>query len=279
MPYFGIDVSRYQGNFNMDQAAAEGVKFCIARIGGADDKKLHFYKDSTFDQNYNNCKRLGLSIGAYYLFNANTLQEAEAEAKHFLQLLGDKQLDYPIALDIEGYVVASTPKETLVQCIVRMGDILEKAGWFVVLYGCLSRMNSTFWDARLDRFDRWVACYSKNKPTLKGGREFGIWQFGGTTNYIRTNKVAGVVCDQDYSYRDYSTAIKASGLNNYKNPEPTPTPTPTPSKCQSCKYCQHIIDAAQNYTGKDGCVWRLDNGYQDIIDVTGGAGCDNWRSK
>ena len=42
-----------------------------------------------------------------------------------------------------------------------------------------------------------------------------MWQFGGETNKIRTNKVAGVTCDQNYAYKDYPAIIKNAGLNGF----------------------------------------------------------------
>ena len=47
----------------------------------------------------------------------------------------------------------------------------------------------------------------------------GLWQFGGETNYIRTNKVAGQVCDQDYLLIDYPSKIKKMGKNGFKKEE------------------------------------------------------------
>lgn len=37
MEKFGIDISHWQGDFNMAQAKAEGVEFAIIKAGGADD--------------------------------------------------------------------------------------------------------------------------------------------------------------------------------------------------------------------------------------------------
>ena len=63
-------------------------------------------------------------------------------------------------------------------------------------------------------YPAWIASWSKTPPV-----EVPMWQFGGETNAIRTNKVAGVTCDQNYCYVDYPTIIKENGLNNYPVPE------------------------------------------------------------
>ena len=43
-----------------------------------------------------------------------------------------------------------------------------------------------------------------------------MWQFGGSTNLIRSNKIAGYVVDQDYAYKDYPSIVKKKGLNGFK---------------------------------------------------------------
>ena len=42
-----------------------------------------------------------------------------------------------------------------------------------------------------------------------------MWQFGGETNKIRTNKVAGITCDQNYCYKDYPAIMQTNGLNGF----------------------------------------------------------------
>ena len=64
----------------------------------------------------------------------------------------------------------------------------------------------------LERFDKWVAQWTK-ACTYPG--DYGMWQFGGETNKIRSNKVAGVVCDQNYAMKDYPKIIKDKGLNGF----------------------------------------------------------------
>jgi hypothetical protein len=75
-------------------------------------------------------------------------------------------------------------------------------------------------DDKLQAYAHWVAQWAK-ECTYKGEENvLGMWQFGGETNLIRTNKVAGVTCDQNYMLLDYPSLIKAAGLNGFKKIPP-----------------------------------------------------------
>ena len=59
----GIDVSKWQGDFNFNRLKLANISFVILKIGGADDG---YYQDSKFSRNYAECKRLGIPVGCYY---------------------------------------------------------------------------------------------------------------------------------------------------------------------------------------------------------------------
>ena len=59
----GIDVSRWQGQIDWAKVKAAGIKFAILKCGGSD---AGFYSDRTFEYNYNEAKRNGIAVGAYY---------------------------------------------------------------------------------------------------------------------------------------------------------------------------------------------------------------------
>lgn len=265
MQKFGIDISKFQGNYNIAQAKAEGVEFVIARIGGADDPKIGKYKDSQFDANYQKCKQEGIPIGAYYLFNAYSEAEAHEEAKHLLGLLSGKQLEYPVALDVEGKVLNQNAG-ALCKYIRLCAQDLQTAGYYVSIYMSASPYKSKCQDLGKS-FDLWIASYTLLKPNING---IGIWQYGGTTNKRRSNKVAGVVTDQNYSYKDYETIIKGAGLNGYAGY--------VTKDCKSCKYLQSII-AGLDDTGMYGCCWRLFNNQAGVILVDPSGVCPNWEAK
>ena len=225
MQKFGIDISVWQKGFDFDKAISEGIEFVILR--GAYSKT----KDKCFDVFYNKCKEKGLPVGAYHYSMAKTVKEAEDEAKLMLSILKGKQLEYPIYLDVEDKTQAKLGKELLTSIIKTYCDALEQAGYYVGIYSTYAYLNSYTHINELEKYDKWIAQWSK-KCTCR--IDYGMWQFGGETNMIRSNKIAGVVCDQDYCYKDYPSIIKSAGLNGFKRPQdevPVPTPVrPQPQK-------------------------------------------------
>ena len=70
---------------------------------------------------------------------------------------------------------------------------------------------------------------------------YGLWQFGGESNYIRSNKVAGVVTDQNYAFKDYPAIMKKHGLNGFtkeevKKEEPQAKPVEKPVVKEEPRY-------------------------------------------
>ena len=87
---------------------------------------------------------------------------------------------------------------TLTEIVKAFCEIMESAGYRVGIYSSESFFNSEMNDGELTRYSHWVARWGKNKPAPKSGAEMQMWQFGGETNLIRSNKINGRTCDQDY---------------------------------------------------------------------------------
>lgn len=242
MQWFGIDTSRYQGDFNFKQAMAEGVQFAILKAGGGDDG---LYKDSQFENSYNKCKSLGLPIGAYFFGKATTVDRAKQEADYFLSLLKGKKFEMPVYYDVEGDML-NLEKNLLTDICLAFMERVETAGYFTGIYGNPYSFNTRIDDERISHFCHWVAYWSTSMPKLKSGMSVGIWQYGGETNYIRSNQIAGVTCDQDYCYVDYPTAIKNLGLNGYDKPEPKPAYDVAKPVLGYGDYNDHIILLQEN---------------------------------
>ena len=207
MQKLGIDISVWQNGFNFDKAKQQGVEFVILRGAYATSE------DKCFDGFYKQCKEKGLPVGAYHYSMAKTIKEAKNEAKLMISVLSGKQLEYPVYLDVEDKSQAKLGKDLLTSIIKTYCDALEQAGYYVGIYSTYAYLNSYTHIDELAKYDKWIAQWSK-KCTCK--IDYGMWQFGGETNMIRSNKIAGVTCDQDYCYKDYPSIIKSAGFNGFE---------------------------------------------------------------
>ena len=216
MKTFGIDISEWQDGFNFDKAISEGVEFVILR--GAD--KL--YKDRCFEGFYKTCRSKGIPVGVYHYTRSTTPAEARQEARFLIEnVLQGKRFEYPIYMDVEASNQKKVGKKQLTDTVVAFCEEIKAAGYLPGVYTSLSFLKSYLDDSRLDPYEKWIAQWYRY---CEYGNNLGMWQFGGETNLIRTNKVAGVVCDQDYCYFDYPEIIKKRKLNGYTASDPKPEP-------------------------------------------------------
>ena len=219
---FGIDVSHWQGDFDFARAKSnEGVEFAIIKAGGGD---AGLYKDSKFETNYKKCEACGLPKGAYFYGNAKSTAEAKKEAEYFISILSGKKYEYPVFYDVEGKMITDNDRVTLTEIVKTFCSTVEAAGYWVGIYSSEFFFNSEMNDGALIRYSHWVARWGKSKPAPTSGAETQMWQFGGETNLIRSNKINGQSCDQDYCYVDYPAKIKAAGLNGYSKAQDKPAP-------------------------------------------------------
>lgn len=207
MKKMGIDISYWQKGLDLKKAKEEGIEFVIVRGGYAKTE------DKQFENFYKECKKLNIPVGAYWYTYATNEKEAEEEAKVFLKYLKGKKFEYPIALDIENKDELGLSKETNDSIIKAFGEVIEKAGYYFSVYTNLNFYNNHCNGKILNKkYDWWMANWAKVAYT---GSNCGMTQFGGETNYIRSNKIAGKIVDQDYAYYDYPSIMKKNGLNGY----------------------------------------------------------------
>ena len=215
MQRLGIDISKWQKGFDFDKAKAEGVEFIILRGAYSNSK------DSCFEGFYKSCKDKGIPVGVYHYSMAKSVMDAKKEAELMLDILKGKQFEYPIYLDVEDKTQAKLGKSVLTSIIKTYCDTLEDAGYYVGIYSTYSYLNSYTNIVDLCKYDKWIAqWHTKCSCPI----DYGMWQFGGETNKIRSNKIAGVVCDQDYCYKDYPSIMRKSGLNGFSKSDDTNTP-------------------------------------------------------
>lgn len=212
MQKFGIDTSRWQGDFDFAAAKTnEGVEFAILKIGGGD---AGLYKDIQFENSYRKCVECGLDKGAYFFGHAMNMDEAEKEADFLISLLKGRKFEYPVFYDVEADMLSLDTRNLTDICKLVLSTV-QAAGYWAGIYTSESHFNSEVIDRELTGYSHWVAKYSGIDPKLSSGAAIQMWQYGGSKNEIRSNLINGQVVDQNYCYVDYPTMIKASGLNGY----------------------------------------------------------------
>ena len=244
MAIFGIDISAYQAGIDMNRVKNEGVNFAILRAGytGYGDGVTKA-KDKSFETFYNQCKNVGIGVGAYWFSCANTYDKGVAEANWMYEnCLKGKQFEYPIYIDVEEdgggrHYLSGSGKAGVTAGIRGFCETLEKLGYYAGVYA-----NSDWFNRLIDasipgRFDCWLANWGTSNPASPA---HGMWQFGGETNRVRSNKIAGMTVDQDYAYKDYPAIMKNAGKNGYGK-TPTPAPTPTPAKKSNEEIANEVI--------------------------------------
>lgn len=211
-----IDVSKWQQKIDFEKVKKAGFTGVMIRAGFG-NKNGYLYPDECFERFYADAVSAGMHVGTYFYTSGLFHQAGRGakEATYFLGLIKGKKFDLPIACDIElspdGYRTA-TSKNAIDFC-----KHLENAGYYAMIYASdISGFKSRLDINMLNAYDKWVARYNKTGPQYV--KDWGIWQYGSSTNYLAHVHVDGVsstACDQNYMRRDYPDIIKRVGLNGY----------------------------------------------------------------
>lgn len=213
---FGIDISKYQKGIDFSKIKKEEVKFIMIRAGYTGSSNgLSKYKDECFESFYKQAKENNFYVGAYWYSRATTYGNGKNEAEYmYNNCLKGKQFEYPIAIDVEdNNYQRKAGKRYVTEAIKGFCEYLESKGYYVIIYANSDWFKNYINLDNLTRYDIWLANWSSSKPATPIA---GMWQFGGETNKIRSNKIAGITCDQDYAYKDYPSIMMQKGLNGYK---------------------------------------------------------------
>lgn len=216
----GIDVSKHQGKIDWKRVKASGVDFAVLRAGYG---KYDNQKDEFFEENYKNAKQEGIKVGAYHYSYAKSVEDAKKEAEIFLKWIDGKQLEYPVAFDVEEKNQSERGKQFVSDIIRAFCETVERAGYYVCIYANKYWLENYIDDDCKEKYDTWLAQWSE-KATYGGS--YGLWQ------YSSQGGIDGISgrCDLDESYKDYSKIIRDNGFNGFpkQTSEPAPKPVPEP---------------------------------------------------
>ncbi|MCM1270632.1 MAG: D-Ala-D-Ala carboxypeptidase family metallohydrolase [Ruminococcus flavefaciens] len=214
----GIDVSVHNGSIDWQKVKNAGIQFAILRAGYGREMSQ---KDARFEENYRNAKAAGIPVGAYWYSYAMSEDEARLEADVFLSVIKGKQFEMPVYFDVEEKKQFDLGKEKVSAIMRAFLEKVEKAGYFVGLYGSASSLTTHTADDIKSRYTIWLAHWAEQ--TNYSG-DYGIWQY---SSEGKVNGISGNV-DLDIAYADFPTIIKGKGLNGFgKEQISTPEPDDT----------------------------------------------------
>jgi len=198
----GIDVSTYQGTIDWNKVGKSDIHFVMARASYGQTGR-----DKTFAANVAGAEKAGLNVGAYHFCYAESVAEAQAEAKNFLAAVKGCKLTYPLVLDLEYNTNTAKAVALWSDIAVAFLRAVENAGYFAMLYTDKYSLESRFDANKIAPFAVWVAQWA-GKCSYKGA--YGIWQNSDTGNISGI----GAAVDTDVCYVDYAGIIARAGLNH-----------------------------------------------------------------
>ena len=200
--YLGIDLSKYQKKVDFAAIQAEGIDYCMIRVGSRGYSTGAIQADEMFDSHMAGASAVGMPIGLYFYSQAVTEAEAIEEANYVISKIGQYKITYPIAFDMEFVENDTSRIETLTRdektnIALAFLKRIEEAGYAGMLYGNKEWLLKRIDIAKLEQYDIWLAEESDipDYPYL-----FSMWQ------YSRQGQIFGIdgYVDLNVSFIDYS---------------------------------------------------------------------------
>ena len=204
-PVAGIDVSRHNGDIDFEQVRDDDYQFVFIK---ASEGKT--YKDDAFERNYNRAREAGLKVGAYHFFRKN--RTGREQADNLLGVIKGKTFDLPLVIDLEDDWGngAATSRQTALERVLEMLNILNDKGYQVMIYTNLDGYEKYYKDMLGDH-DLWLCSFTS--PDMLSHLPHCIQQFS------HEGSVNGIDGDVDLNVFRGSKRDWDSYLDNVKQPE------------------------------------------------------------
>ena len=164
-----VDISEFQQNIDFNKMKNDGIKAVIIRAGYGREVSQ---KDSMFESHYKNAKNANLKIGVYWYSYADSVNDAEKEAKACLECIKSKSLDMPVYYDLEDYSMIKLGKTKLTAIAERFCETIKKSNYRAGVYANLNWFNNCLdYDELKRKYSIWLAQYND-----KAELDCDIWQ-------------------------------------------------------------------------------------------------------
>lgn len=200
--FVGVDISKYQDYVDFVKLKKAGVDFVMIRVGARGYGSGQLVLDEYYTDNIKRATDADLEVGLYFFSQAVSVEEAVEEANMVLENIGEYEVTYPIAFDMEFIendtsridVLSKSEKTTITKAFL---DTIEAAGYNAMIYGNKEWLIKEIDMSKLTDYDVWL---SQMKDIPDYPYKFTMWQY---KNDATIDGIAGYA-DLNISFIDYS---------------------------------------------------------------------------
>lgn len=200
--FVGVDISKYQDYVDFVKVKRAGIDFVMIRVGVRGYGSGQLVLDEYFLDNMKRASDAGLDIGLYFVSQAITEDEAREEANLVLENIGEYQVKYPIAIDMEFVEndtaridnLSRSEKTAVTKAFL---DTIQGAGYKAMIYGNKEWLIKEIDMSKLTAYDVWL---SQLKDVPDYPYKFTMWQ------YKRDASIDGIAgyANLNISFIDYT---------------------------------------------------------------------------
>lgn len=200
--YVGTDISKYQDYVDFVKLKKAGVDFVMIRAGVRGYGTGQLILDEYFLDNIKRASDAGLMIGLYFFSQAITEDEAVEEANLVLSNIGEYQITYPIAFDMELIQndtsrIENLTREEKTKITKKFLKTIEDAGYKAMVRGNKEWLIKKVDLSKLTDYDIWL---SEPGDLPDYPYQFTMWQYSDTAVI---DGIAGYA-NLNISFIDYS---------------------------------------------------------------------------
>ena len=153
-----VDISEFQQNIDFNKMKNDGIKAVIIRAGYGREASQ---KDNMFESHFRNAKNANLKIGVYWYSYADSVSDAEKEAKACLECIKNKSIDMPIYYDLEDSSQIKLGKTKLTEIAEKFCETIKRSNYKAGVYANLNWFNNYLdYDKLKSKYSIWLAQYN-----------------------------------------------------------------------------------------------------------------------
>ncbi|GAF68328.1 unnamed protein product [marine sediment metagenome] len=158
----------WQGDIDWEAVKESGIEFVIIKA-----TEGVTYVDPTFIANWDGAKEAGLLVSAYHMLWPQLSPTKQAE--HFLNTMGEREADFPLALDVELNKTEGNIGAVVEEVLLALE---AKEGRKPIIYTAQSFWGRHVgWAPGWSAYALWVADYGAAAPAIPVGWEvYDFWQ-------------------------------------------------------------------------------------------------------